>query len=337
MSDTESLLREYEKAITTRQKESTVVRYIYAVEHWLQWLENNDIAPLDAQKIDIEDYISDLISEEYPHKTIVVHYSGVKSFYERIPDRIERGRIDGNLSSNPAAEVEITDWDVINPRKSKRARELHEDVVYVKPEEIQAMCDNVPVPQLRNELIIKLLWYTGLRRSELANIRLEDLDTEERVIKIYSEKTDTSQPAYYGPELNILLDRWINGGYRDAEPPAADSPYLFPTRQSERISPKHVSRVVHQAADNADIQETVYTDKNGHDRHRITPHTIRHGMAMNCLKNGMDISFIQRLLRHERLKTTRIYLEADDSDVRKEYRNRGPDAISGSESESNDG
>lgn len=334
MTDPDHLLNEYKKAITSRKKASTVDRYESVVKQWFNWLASENIDPLDVKKIDVEDYIAYLIEEDYPAKTIAVHYSGIVSFYEYIPGRIERGRVDGELSSNPVADIDLTDWDTIQTGKSKKARELHEEVVYVKPDVIESMCDHVPKPKIRNELIIRLLWHTGVRRSELVNIRLEDINLEDREIKIYSEKTDSTQPAYYGPELNILLDRWINGGYRDAEPTAGDSPYLFPTRESEQIDPRHVTDLVKRAARNAGEQETVYIDKNGHERHRITPHTIRHGMAMSCLKNDMDISFIQRLLRHKRLSTTRIYLDADDSDVRDEYRRRGPDAIGGTQSES---
>lgn len=125
---------------------------------------------------------------------------------------------------------------------------------------------------------------------------------------------------YYHESLNFLLDEWLDGGYRRALPYAKDSEYLFVTRRDGKMLDQQVNKVVHKAAENACIQEVVFTDKKGHDWHRVTAHTLRHGHAVYSLKCGIDVRVLQKNLGHESLDMTMQYLQLIDEDVRDAYR-----------------
>jgi integrase/recombinase XerD len=123
--------------------------------------------------------------------------------------------------------------------KSKTA-----DIVYIRAEEMEKLAENAPQPKLRNELMLRLLWQTGLRRSEIAIIKLENINREERSIEIWSPKTEDWRTVYYQPSLDTLLTTWVDRGGRLSFAEAQESDYLFPTRRAEHIVPMQVNEIV---------------------------------------------------------------------------------------------
>jgi integrase/recombinase XerD len=98
-------------------------------------------------------------------------------------------------------------------------------IVYITPEEKEALVENVPTPTLRNELVIRLLWQTGVQKSELVEIELENIDRDEWSIKVWSNKTREWRTVLYQTSLDFLMEQWLDGGHRDSYVPAGDSPY----------------------------------------------------------------------------------------------------------------
>ena len=199
------------------------------------------------------------------------------------------------------------------------------DRVHIVPlgYEKELLCENVPDPKVRNELLIRLMFQTGIRTKELRNIRIQDLDRNNRSIKVEDAKSNKYRTVFYN-DLEPWLSQWLDQGYRDSLRPASDSPYLFITNRKERFSINTASRVITEAADNAEIQETMYEDNNGGERKRITPHALRHGFARSCVKDGMDISYLKELMGHENLDVTKQYLKFTDQDKRDAVRKHGP-------------
>lgn len=164
------------------------------------------------------------------------------------------------------------------------------------------------------------------RKQEAADIKLGDLDRDERRICIYSQKTGDTRTVFYQSSLDFLLDQWIDGGYRDAYSVAANSDYLFVTRRSEQFTFNSINKVVRKAADNAGIQKVLYEDASGNSRYRITTHALRHGFAVQCLKNEMNISTLSDLMGHENLETRKKYLQFTNDDLADAARRYGPGA-----------
>jgi integrase/recombinase XerD len=212
---------------------------------------------------------------------------------------------------NPTEDLDVSGWQQLknDTRKEQELKEVH----YLEPEEIRQLTENVGAESLRNELIIRLLYQTGLRRAELAETRVEDVDKENRTINIRAPKTHLNRTVRYQPNLDALLTRWLNVN-REALA-TAGSPYLFPTSHSERIAPEYVNQIVKDAAEAAGLQDEVFTDANGRSRSKVTAHTLRHSYAVQSLKNGMDTRTLQKLLGHAQIETTEKYLRLSKEDV----------------------
>ena len=154
-------------------------------------------------------------------------------------------------------------------------------------------------------------------------MRLDDLDRESRRVKIRG-KGNKVHTAHWQPKLDGLLNAWLDGGYRASYTPAENSPYLFVTRSTEKMSPRTINDVVVQAADNAGIQEVLYEDSRGHSHYKYTSHSLRHSFAMHYLQNGGSIEGLSKLLAHSKIETTQIYGDILEERAKDEYDEYAP-------------
>jgi len=289
-----------------------------ALRRFRSWLEQTGQTATDINALDIEDYLAMLSSEGYAPNTISTYYDGVRNFYNFLERKDE-------VEENPAANVNNSNLRSIT---SGTRKHNETDVVYVTGEEKEQLVEHASTPRVRNELIIRLLWQTGVRGKELSDVKVEHLDREERSIWIYSTKTDSSRTVFYQPSLDFLLDKWIDGGYRDAHGPADTSPHLFPGKECEKLRPRFIRKAVTEAAERAGIQEEMYEAVDGSKRHRIGAHALRHGHAVAALRSGINMRTLQKHLGHSSLNTTEKYLRILDDDVKEAYQKFGDtDAI----------
>ncbi|MDL0137668.1 site-specific integrase [Halobacterium salinarum] len=333
--DTDSLIDMFRSRQEDFKADSTADSYSRTAKKWAEWLANPGAKDYDqndrnrdaktvyeATDADIRMFLRYQLQSGLTGGTVRNRRWAITAFYKEL----ERMAGDGfgiPEFENPAEGLDLSDWKPLKQSNiGKKKEELKDDVTYLKPEEIKQLAENVTPPIPRNELIIRLLYQTGLRRGELSDIRLEDIDRDNREIDIHAEKTHLNRTVYYKPKLDTQLNRWVNVERKSLV--TAGSEYLFPTYKSEQISPEQVNRTVRKAADNAGLQEYVYTNAGGKEQVKITAHVLRHSFAMNCLKNDMDSKFIQELMGHAKIETTERYLNAIDDDIRNAYRTRGP-------------
>lgn len=206
---------------------------------------------------------------------------------------------------------------------TQKAEETREEITYIEPEIFEELVAHVPPPKTRNENMVKLMWQTGVRQGELTEIRLSDVDEDERHIRIKTAKTPKQEfrDVWYHDNLDLPLRRWK----RDRESyPTSDSPYLFISERSGQLYEKRPNKVVTAAAENAGVQEKLYTDVKGDDHYRITSHTLRHSFAVHLVRNGMDIKTLKDILGHDSIETTAIYLKFKKETKRAKVMKYGP-------------
>jgi integrase/recombinase XerD len=194
-------------------------------------------------------------------------------------------------------------------------------------EEVEKLKATVPDPKIRNELMIRLMLQTGMRAGELARLKLDNVNQENHEIYIDESKSE-ARTVGYQPSLSMLMDQWIHGGHRDVVD-TDDSPYLFPTRQSQRIKINRINDVVKTAAEEAGIQEELYEDANGHTRYRITSHSLRHTFAIMALspsvgERSLNIGYLRDVMGHEDISTTQEYLQYLNEDAVESMKMAGP-------------
>jgi integrase/recombinase XerD len=306
-----------------KKSESTANRYRNSLRKWADWLsENRDKTMFEANENDLQEYVFDLQDEGYAPDTIKVRRAAASQFYQTMERKRTGGATFPESIIDDEGEVDNVAEDVnLNGSYHKsgtlKSQHSREDIFYLEPEEIEQLKEHVPAPEVRNELIIMMLYQTGMRRGELARVRLKDIDRDERRIQVRNQKGQSNRTVWYQSSLDTNLSIWL-GSERDAVLTASESEYLFPSKMSERISDWSVSQVVRQAAENAGLQETLYVDQRGREQVKITAHTLRHSFANRLVtgEDSIDLARLQDLMGHEDIETTRIYLKFKETHLR---------------------
>lgn len=250
-----------------KKSDNTVYNYAAGLEELSKWLESEGRDHLEVDFVDLGNYTSYLINERgLADSTCEVKLAGVNEYYKYL---LKLSKVKENPTDKFDAG-EYIDWN-----STKKGGEGDQERVYLEKNELNALVDHSPAPKLRNRLIILFTYYTALRVDEVVNVKLDDLDTEKRNVSV-TVKGGKDHTAVWHNDLDGLLTQWLDYGYRDSYPTAADSAYLFPTHRSEQISGRRVNGIIDEAAENAGIQEVLFTDAAGREFKKVTPHTLRH-------------------------------------------------------------
>lgn len=312
-----------------REKQATVRNRILQLECFEEWCESYGIEELpDIGMGTIEDYLGYLGREDYSGPAVRGRWWTLNIFFDEMVNR-------DKIAENPLEKINKKHYkELFNKSKKEDYVDARGGIFALGEEGVMKLAENVPANghKTRNKLLILLSYHTGVRRQELADMKLEAIDRQERRIDVYSSKSDSEyvekdarRPVWYGPSLDPLVDKWIEierPGYA-----TSDSPYLFVSLRSERMTETSINRIVVQSAENARIQETMYTDRNGNDRHLITHHTLRHSFARQCMTpdetgNRIDVKRLANLMGNDPDTVADKYLhfsESDDKQARELY------------------
>ncbi|HEX8149998.1 MAG TPA: tyrosine-type recombinase/integrase [Pyrinomonadaceae bacterium] len=150
----------------------------------------------------------------------------------------------------------------------------------------------------KHGLLIKTLFQTGARVSELAHIRVEHSFFEELMILIDKGKGGKSRYVPILPELAQELRTHLGN---------RSTGYLFETNRHLPYSARRIQQIVKATAEGAKIRKRVY------------PHLLRHSVATTLLERGMPIDQIQKFLGHSKLETTQVYAESTTEMIKESY------------------
>jgi len=242
-----------------RYSNSTVKTYVLAFEAFINYYPNIDLIKLDEN--DIRLYLQYLIQQGKSNSSINQAINAIKFYYEVVlgmPNRF---------------------YSIERPRKKETLPKV------ISKEEVLMMIRLTN--NSKHRCIIGLLYSSGLRRGELQNLILEDIDSKRMVVKVTNGKGGKSRVSLLSK--TILKDLRLY--YREYKP----THYLFEGQKRSKYSGASIVKVVMQAAHRAGIKKTV------------TPHVLRHSFATHLLESGTDLRYIQRLLGHNSTKTTEIY------------------------------
>jgi len=153
---------------------------------------------------------------------------------------------------------------------------------------------------LGNKVAIHLLLDTGIRVSELSNIRIEDVSLPNRCLTIHG-KGNRQRLVYL---LSSTLFRTLNRYLSMRQKLLTGSERLFITSGGLELTPPRIRASLHRIAANAGIER------------RLTPHMLRHTCATLWLEAGLDIRYVQKLLGHQSISTTEIYTHVSDKGLR---------------------
>ena len=150
---------------------------------------------------------------------------------------------------------------------------------------------------LKHKCILMLLYSAGLRRSEVLNLTLENIDSQRMVIRINGAKGKKDRISLLSNDLLLLLRQY----YKQYRP----HKYLFEGQNGGQYSASSVANILKNATKKAGINKAV------------TPHMLRHSFATHLLEQGTDLRYIQELLGHNSSKTTEIYTHVSKNAIDK--------------------
>lgn len=237
----------------------------------------------------VRDYLRKLYENKYSNRSISRKVSSLKSYFKYLESE---GIIKDNfmrLISNPKLEKTLPN--------------------YLNYDDLEKLLNYPDISNkygLRDALILEMLYSTGVRVSELANIRLNDIDFNDRKILILG-KGNKERYVYYGSKCEKLLDKYLKMDHRD-------SSYLLIGKKSDRLNEREIRSIVTDSAKKAGI--------NIH----VSPHTLRHTYATHMLNDGADLKSVGDLLGHESLSTTQIYTHVSNERLRQVYLSAHPRA-----------
>jgi integrase/recombinase XerD len=158
-------------------------------------------------------------------------------------------------------------------------------------------------PGIKYKAILGTAYGAGLRVSEVASLKVDDIDSKRMLIRVEQGKGRKDRNAMLSPQLLTLLRLWWKEGKRRSV--MLPHGWLFPGRScTDPISTRQINRAIHEAAEAAGI------------RKRVSPHTLRHSFATHLLEQDVDIRVIQVLLGHSKLDTTALYARVATKTIR---------------------
>ncbi|MEP5254312.1 MAG: site-specific tyrosine recombinase/integron integrase [Winogradskyella arenosi] len=242
-----------------RYSENTVKNYVSSFEAFINYYYDAD--PITLNENDVRLYLQKLVQEQRSNSYINLSINSIKFFYEVVHEMPNRF------------------YSVERPRKEKKLPEV------LSKEEVVSIIAHTN--NLKHKCIVGLLYSSGLRRSELLNLLITDIDSKRMVVKVNNAKGNKDRITVLSPVLLKDLQAYYKA-YRPKK-------YLFEGVRGGKYSATSVCSVVARAAEKAGILK------------RVTPHILRHSFATHLLENGTDIRHIQLLLGHNSTKTTEIY------------------------------
>ena len=165
--------------------------------------------------------------------------------------------------------------------------------------------------EVRDRAIIETLYATGMRRSELTGLKLQDLDLEQKQIKI-SGKGDKERYIPVIPELEATLKEYLRLREEIANKKSED--FLFLVKNGKKIYSTLVYRIINSYF-------SAVTSKKD-----ISPHILRHSFASHLLDNGADLNTVKELLGHSSLASTQVYTNTSLVELKRQYKKAHPRA-----------
>ena len=267
----------------------TLRNYLSDLRNFFQFMEENDIPNLDAvDHTIIRQYLTQLQQQEIVKASVSRKLSAIRSLYRYLMR-------EGLILSNPMASVS-------SPKLSKRLPS------FLSPEEMERILEtpDTSTPQgQRDKAILELLYSSGLRVSELVNLKTQQLNLTTREIRIWG-KGSKERLGLIGQHAANALSLYLNNG-RTKLLCNKRTNTIFINRYGGAISQRTVQSMVDKYGKKAGIKA------------RVHPHMLRHTFATHLLDGGADLRVVQELLGHASLSSTQIYTHVSQSKMRKTY------------------
>jgi integrase/recombinase XerC len=295
MNHKESFLKylQYEK----RYSPHTIRSYLDDIEQFMSFSDFNDknFKPGNVDHKKIRSWIVDLVNNNISIRSVRRKISTLKSFYKYLLR-------EGHVSYNPVEKI-------LTPRADNKLP------AFINKKHMDILLDEIDFGNdfkgIRNKLIIEMFYNTGIRVSELINLKINSINIDELKLKVTGKRNKERIIPFtrvFGDSLqkylDIRLEKYRSGG----------DDFLFLTEKSNKMYPKLVYRIVNKYLNLITTIE------------KKSPHVLRHTFATHMLNAGADLNAIKELLGHSNLAATEIYTHNTFERLKKIYKQAHPRA-----------
>ena len=283
-----SVYKEYHMYLKLEKSlsDNSVMAYERDLKKLRDYCTMRGIDPLQASFDDLQAFVFDSFKQITNARTQSRILSGVHSFYRFLV-------YSHKIEADPSELLEM-------PKLNQYLPEV------LTVEEINALVDAIDVSTAegqRNRAIIEMLYGSGLRVSELVNLKLSDMYLDDGFMRVLGKGSKQRLvPISDESKKQFLL--WMECRRASVIEQDGQGDYAFLNRRGHQLTRVMIFTIIKRLCATAGIQKN------------ISPHTLRHSFATHLLQNGADLRVIQQLLGHEDITTTEIYTHLEVSDLR---------------------
>ena len=267
---------------------NTIISYKYDINQFNNFIKKKKKTFKSIIKKDILDFLESLKLKNVKNKTKSRKIFALKRFYRfLISERI--------IKNNPMEKIDIPkSEDTLSITLS--ADQIEKILKFVSKKTNNYI-------DIRSNLIIELLYSTGIRVSELISIKTNNIDLKKKKILIDPPEKGKSRKeriVFFGKQTKEVIEKYLE--FRKIYFKKKDSPWLFPSKNTnDFLTRRRVLQIMHNLADKIKI-----------DKNLMHPHSFRHAFGNHLLNSGADIRVVQKLLGHSSIITTQKYTEHRD-------------------------
>lgn len=296
--DKHGMLKSYMAFIQLEKNysEHTVHHYEKDLEDFFLFMEQEGIGELqEVEYLHARNYVTKLYETKLSRTTISRKISSIRSFFR--------------YGSREFGLSEAAFRSLYHPKKEERLPQFFYE------EEMEVLFKSVQGEDKlskRNTALLELLYATGMRVSECASIRMQDLDRTMHIVKVMG-KGRKERYIPYGGFAHDALEHYIEE-VRPKLMKKQDHQSLFVNNRGEPVTDRGIRHILNECMKKASANSAIY------------PHMIRHTFATHLLNNGADMRTVQELLGHSHLSSTQVYTHVTKEHLRKTYLNSHPRA-----------
>lgn len=247
-----------------------------------------DTDVLNIKEKEVEEYLEYLYSRGLNRNSISRKLSAIRSFYNY-------------LIKEEVIQINYFD-EISNPKKNRSLPH------YIKNNDLEIMFHSFKDQnkiEIRNHCILEVLYATGIRVSELVNIKINDIDFYNNTIKILG-KGNKERIVIFGSYAKNIIEKYLNHS-RDKFLKGKTNEYLFLNKNGTKLTTRYIRIILNDIVKKCEID------------YHISPHTLRHTFATDMLNSGADLMTVKELLGHSSVNTTGIYTHITNEQIKKVY------------------
>lgn len=264
----------------------TLLNYEKDLEEYNHFLANNNYNYKNMDYKKCTEYLLFLDNKNLKKTSVSRRLSSLRTFYKFLV-------LNNYVNNNPFLLVS-------SPKKEKKMPKF---INYSGIEEIFNIPNLKTKEGQRERVILEILYGSGVRVSELVNIKIKDIDFNNKTILIFGKGSKERMVSFGEPALDSIK-QFINDGRRQYE---IDSEYLIVGKNEIQLTTRRIEQIISELINKTSIKMN------------ITPHMFRHTFATHLLDNGSDLIAVQELLGHESLASTEIYTHISNEHLRDVY------------------